>query len=193
MVKVAVTGGIGSGKSYVCRLIERHGISVYDCDSAAKRIMASSDKIKAELCNVVGDNVLSEGRIDKAVLASYLLKSEENAQRINSIVHPAVAKDFISSGYLWMECAILFSSGFDKLVDKVICITAPLEVRIDRIVRRDNISRRCALEWIGRQTLQEEVKALSDYEIVNDGVMDIGIQIDNILASINSFDADCKY
>lgn len=193
MVKVAVTGGIGSGKSYVCRLIERHGISVYDCDSAAKRIMASSDKIKAELCNVVGDNVLSEGRIDKAVLASYLLKSEENAQRINSIVHPAVAKDFISSGYLWMECAILFSSGFDKLVDKVICVTAPLEVRIDRIVRRDNISRHCALEWIGRQTLQEEVKALSDYEIVNDGVMDIGIQIDNILASINSFDADCKY
>lgn len=192
MVKVAVTGGIGSGKSYVCRLIERRGIHVYDCDSAAKRIMASSDEIKAALCRVVGDDVLSEGRIDKVVLASYLLKSEKNAQQINRIVHPAVAEDFISSGYSWMECAILFSSGFDKLVDKVVCVTAPLEVRVDRIVRRDNISRDNALEWIGRQMPQEEVKTLSDYEIVNDGVMDVDIQIDKILASISGFDADCK-
>ncbi len=192
MVKVAVTGGIGSGKSYVCRLIERRGIHVYDCDSAAKRIMASSDEIKAALCRVVGDDVLSEGRIDKAVLASYLLKSEKNAQQINRIVHPAVAEDFISSGYSWMECAILFSSGFDKLVDKVVCVTAPLEVRVDRIVRRDNISRDNALEWIGRQMPQEKVKTLSDYEIVNDGVLDVDIQIDKILASISGFDADCK-
>lgn len=192
MVKVAVTGGIGSGKSYVCRLIERRGIHVYDCDSAAKRIMASSDEIKAALCRVVGDDVLSEGRIDKAVLASYLLKSEKNAQQINRIVHPAVAEDFISSGYSWMECAILFSSGFDKLVDKVVCVTAPLEVRVDRIVRRDNISRDNALEWIGRQMPQEEIKTLSDYELVNDGVMDVDIQIDKILASISGFDADCK-
>lgn len=192
MVKVAVTGGIGSGKSYVCRLIERRGIHVYDCDSAAKRIMASSDEIKAALCRVVGDDVLSEGRIDKVVLASYLLKSEKNAQQINRIVHPAVAEDFISSGYSWMECAILFSSGFDKLVDKVVCVTAPLEVRVDRIIRRDNISRDNALEWIGRQMPQEKVKTLSDYEIVNDGVMDVDIQIDKILASISGFDADCK-
>lgn len=192
MVKVAVTGGIGSGKSYVCRLIGRRGIHVYDCDSAAKRIMASSDEIKAALCRVVGDDVLSEGRIDKVVLASYLLKSEKNAQQINRIVHPAVAEDFISSGYSWMECAILFSSGFDKLVDKVVCVTAPLEVRVDRIVRRDNISRDNALEWIGRQMPQEEVKTLSDYEIVNDGVLDVDIQIDKILASISGFDADCK-
>lgn len=192
MVKVAVTGGIGSGKSYVCRLIERRGIHVYDCDSAAKRIMASSDEIKVALCRVVGDDVLSEGRIDKAVLASYLLKSEKNAQQINRIVHPAVAEDFISSGYSWMECAILFSSGFDKLVDKVVCVTAPLEVRVDRIVRRDNISRDNALEWIGRQMPQEKVKTLSDYEIVNDGVLDVDIQIDKILASISGFDAGCK-
>ena len=113
MVKVAVTGGIGSGKSYVCRLIERRGIHVYDCDSAAKRIMASSDEIKVALCRVVGDDVLSEGRIDKAVLASYLLKSEKNAQQINRIVHPAVAEDFISSGYSWMECALLLDRQAD--------------------------------------------------------------------------------
>ena len=190
--KVAITGGIGSGKSYVCQLMEHRGIHVYNCDNAAKRIMASSEKIQSDLIKVVGNDVVLNGHINKAVLSSFLLESESNALKINNIVHPMVADDFINSGYSWMECAILFSSGFDKLVDKVVCVTAPLEVRVDRIVRRDNISRDNALEWIGRQMPQEEVKTLSDYELVNDGVMDVDIQIDKILASISGFDADCK-
>ena len=193
MVKVAITGGIGSGKSYVCRLLERRGFPVYDCDKAAKRLMSSSVEIQSRLKAVVGEGVILDGAINKAMLAAFLLENDENTRKINNIVHPAVAEDFISSGYSWMECAILFSSGFDKLVDKVVCVTAPLEVRVDRIVRRDNISRHKALEWIGRQMPQDEVKELSDYEIVNDGVMDVGIQIDDILASINVFDADNKY
>lgn len=83
-----------------------------------------------------------------------------------------------------MECAILFSSGFNKLVDKVICVTAPLEVRIDRIMRRDGISRQKAMEWISLQMSQDEMVALSDYEIVNDGIMGLEAQIDSILASL---------
>ena len=83
-----------------------------------------------------------------------------------------------------MECAILFSSGFNKLVDKVICVTAPLEVRIDRIMRRDGISRQKAMEWISLQMSQDEMVARSDYEIVNDGIMGLEAQIDSILASL---------
>lgn len=192
MYKVAVTGGIGCGKSYVCRLIERRGISVYDCDDAAKRIMAFSKKIQAKLVDLIGTDVVSDGCINKAVLAKFLLESEDNARKINSIVHPAVAEDFVKSGYMWMECAILFSSGFDKLVDKVVCVSAPLEVRIDRIVRRDNITRDKALEWIGMQMPQEEVKALSDYEIVNDGIEDIDRQIDNLFALMECRDVEMK-
>lgn len=75
------------------------------------------------------------------MLASFILENDDNVAKINAIVHPAVANDFVKSGCSWMECAILFSSGFNKLVDKVICVTAPLEVRIDRIMRRDGISR----------------------------------------------------
>ena len=189
MVKVAITGGIGSGKSYVCRLLGQRGFHVYDCDSAAKRIMASSPEIQSRLKQVVGGVVVSGGVVNKAVLASFLLKSDDNACKINNIVHPAVADDFVRSGCAWMECALLFSSGFNKLVDKVICVTAPLGVRIDRIMQRDGISREKALEWIECQMPQDEVKALSDYEIVNDESEDLDMQISSILASLESIDA----
>lgn len=184
MVKVAITGGIGSGKSYVCRLLERRGFPVYDCDKAAKRLMSSSVEIQSSLKAVVGEGVILDGAINKAMLAAFLLENDENTRKINNIVHPAVAEDFIRSGYAWMECAILYSSGFNSLVDKVVCVTASTEVRIDRIVRRDGISRQKALEWINKQMPQEDVVALSDFEIVNDGQGNLEQQIDNILASL---------
>lgn len=184
MVKIAVTGGIGSGKSYVCRLLEKRGIPVYNCDNAAKRIIASSEKIKSDLIELVGENIYSCKGLNKTVLASFLLKSSDNTRKVNAIIHPAVADDFIASGFNWMECAILFSSGFNKLVDKVICVTSPKEVRIKRIMERDNITREQADEWINFQMPQEEIAALSDYVIINDGNMDLNNQIDLILASL---------
>ena len=184
MVKVAVTGGIGCGKSYVCKLLGERDIRVYDCDRAAKRIMASSLKIQDELRKLVGDSVYSDGVLNKAVLAAFLLKSEDNTTAVNKIVHPAVADDFVKSGDKWMECAILFSSGFDKLVDKVICVTAPLEVRVERIIQRDGITREKALEWMDKQQPQEQMVSLSDYEIINDGEADLEEQIDSVLTSL---------
>ncbi len=188
MVKVAVTGGIGCGKSYVCKLLGERDIRVYDCDRAAKRIMASSLKIQDELRKLVGDSVYSDGVLNKAVLAAFLLKSEDNTTAVNKIVHPAVADDFVKSGDKWMECAILFSSGFDKLVDKVICVTAPLEVRVERIIQRDGITREKALEWIDKQQPQEQMVSLSDYEIINDGEADLEEQIDSVLTSLGLTD-----
>ncbi len=188
MVKVAVTGGIGSGKSYVCKLLEMRGISIYDCDKAAKHIMASSEDIQSELKRVVGSDVFSDGKLNKAKLASFLLKTESNTLKINNIIHPAVAEDFIKSGYGWMECAILFSSGFNRLVDKVICVVAPIDVRIGRIMMRDGISRDKAIEWINKQMPQDEVMSLSDYVIENDGKKDLDRQINEILVSLNQTD-----
>ena len=188
MVKVAVTGGIGCGKSYVCKLLGERDIRVYDCDRAAKRIMASSLKIQDGLRKLVGDSVYSDGVLNKAVLAAFLLKNEENTTAVNKIVHPAVADDFVKSGDKWMECAILFSSGFDKLVDKVICVTAPLEVRVERIIQRDGITREKALEWMDKQQPQEQMVSLSDYEIINDGEADLEEQIDSVLTSLGLTD-----
>lgn len=186
MRKVAVTGGIGSGKSFVCQLLAKRGIAVYSCDDAAKRLMNSSEKIKTELVALVGENVYAAGELDKAVLTSFLLQSDVNIRKVNAIVHPAVAEDFINSGMKWMECAILFTSGFDRLVDKTICVTASLNIRIQRIMVRDGISESKALDWINLQMPQDEMLRRCDYEIVNDGIVDVDTQIDDILRTINS-------
>ena len=112
-MKIAITGGIGSGKSYVCQLLTQHGISIYDCDSAAKRLMRTSPVLRQQLTKLIGpDTYDAEGQLNKAEVARFLLLSEQNAQAINAIVHPAVAQDFKESGYQWMECAILYESGF---------------------------------------------------------------------------------
>ena len=169
-MKIAITGGIGSGKSYVCRLFEQQGISIYDCDSVAKRLMRTSAQLRQQLCQLIGpDTYDADGRLDKGVVARFLLQSEVNAQAIDAIVHPAVAADFTASDYQWMECAILFESGFERLVDRVIVVTAPQELRLKRVMQRDGITREKALEWMGRQWPQEQVVARSDFQIVNDG------------------------
>lgn len=184
---VAITGGIGAGKSYVCRLLELRGIRVYDCDAAAKRLMRTSAAIRQSLCRLVGDEVYKGNVLQKSVLASFLLESEQNKQAVNDIVHPAVARDFMDSGMHWLESAILFDSRFDQRVsfDAIVCVTAPLELRIRRVMSRDGISREKTLEWIGRQLPQEEMLRRSTFEIANDGHQYLDHQIDEILKQIN--------
>lgn len=178
-MRVAITGGIGSGKSYVCKRLEAFGIKVYDCDAAAKRLMRTSSALQRDLCRLVGDDVYVDGMLQKQVLAKFLLASEDNKQAVNQIIHPAVARDFECSGYEWLESAILFDSGFDRRIhfDYIVCVSAPLEIRIQRVMNRDGISREKTMEWISRQLPQEEVLKRADFEIVNDGMEDIDEQI----------------
>lgn len=180
-MKYALTGGIGSGKSYVCRKLKEYGVEVFDCDASAKCLMRSCRKLQEQLSEAVGKDVFPGGQLDKAALAQFLLASEENTKVINSIVHPAVAEDFRSSGMQWMESAILFEADFRYNVDKVICVSAPLETRVERVMKLDGISREKALEWINRQMSQEEKERLSDYVIVNDGTADLDRQLEELL------------
>lgn len=184
---VALTGGIGSGKSYVCKLLAERGISVYDCDAHAKDLMRTSRTLQKQLSEFVGDEVFRDGHLQKAILAAYLLQSEVHVQAVNAVIHPAVAHDFEQSGQTWLESAILFDSGFDKRthIDKVVCVTAPEEERIRRVMMRDGISREKTLEWIARQLPQEEVVRRSDYEIVNDGIQLLVPQVDQLLSLIS--------
>ncbi|MBR5441150.1 MAG: dephospho-CoA kinase [Prevotella sp.] len=189
MKHIAITGGIGSGKSFVCQLLKKRGIRVYDCDEAAKRLMRSSETLKSALRQLVGKKVYTaDGRLQKRVLAAFLLTSEANKQAVNNIVHPAVAQDFLSSGLSWLESAILFDSGFDARLkfDHVVCVTAPLELRVSRVMQRDGITREKALEWIHCQMPQEEVLRRSDFEIINDGAAELEAQIDEMLEAIES-------
>ncbi len=180
-MKTGITGGIGSGKSYVCRLLEQQGIKVYDCDSAAKRLMRTDPALKEKLTGLIGpDTYLTtdSGQVlNKAAVARFLLASEDNAQAVDNIVHPAVFQDFTDSGMEWVESAILFESGLWRLVDRIVVVTAPEEVRIARVMARDGISREKALEWMARQWPQEELVKRADYEIVNDGLQPLTPQI----------------
>lgn len=181
-MKTAITGGIGTGKSYVCRLLKERGIEVYDCDAAAKRLIRTSGEIRRQLTELIGEGTYTEqGELNKARVSEYLLLSPQNQQSINAIVHPAVAEDFKTSGCEWMECAILFESGFDRLVDRVVCVTAPKEVRLSRIMQRDGISRERALQWMDCQMDAAEVAQRSDIVIVNDGVNTLDKEIDRII------------
>ncbi|MDE6353671.1 MAG: dephospho-CoA kinase [Prevotella sp.] len=184
-MKIGITGGIGSGKSFVCAELARRGIAVYDCDSAAKRIMRSSDNVRTALTRLIGPTAYDgDGRLNKAAVAAFLLASAENAAAIDAIVHPAVADDFRRGGNSWMECAILFETGFNRLVDRVVAVTAPEDVRIRRVMERDGITHEKVLEWMARQWPQEEVRRCADHEIVNDGVADIGQQIDELIVKL---------
>ena len=194
-MKTGITGGIGSGKSYVCRLLQKRGYEVYDCDDAAKRLIRTSPVIRRELTDLIGPDAYFEDRgrrkeeggyiLNKKAVAEFLLASEENAHAIDRIVHPAVFQDFIDSGMEWMESAIIFESGIYRLVDRIIVVTAPEEVRIQRVMQRDGISREKVLEWMGRQLPQDIVRERADYEIVNDGEADLDRQLDALLEIIN--------
>lgn len=178
-MKVGITGGIGSGKSYVCKRLAKRGITVYDCDAAAKRLIRTSPTLQEQIISLVGS-------LDKAAMSRFLLASEANQQAMNAIIHPAVFRDFEARGIEWMESAILFESGAHQLVDKVVVVTAPQEVRIQRVMQRDGITREKALQWISCQWPQDEVKAHADYEIINDGQADIDSQIDELIKDLEA-------
>ena len=195
-MKIGITGGIGSGKSFVCQRLNVRGIAVYDCDAAAKRLIRTSSDIRRQLTALIGPlayeaeaNGTNETngacepqgpRLNKAVVARFLLESEENAKAIDRIVHPAVFRDFEESGFDWMESAIMFESGIYRLVDRIVVVTAPDEVRIRCVMQRDGISREKVLQWMQRQWPQNRVRSLADFEIVNDGVADVDDQIDDL-------------
>jgi dephospho-CoA kinase len=186
-MKIGITGGIGSGKSYVCSQLKFMGIDVYDCDEAAKRLLRTSCSLKKQMCSLIGNETYDEnGILNKKIVADFLLASEENAGKIDAIVHPAVAQDYKASKCQWMECAIIFESGFNMLVDKVVCVVAPEELRVSRVMKRDGISREKVLQWMSKQLPQDSVQKMSDYQIINDGTVGIDTQLKKILLKIKN-------
>lgn len=186
--RIAITGGIGSGKSYVCNKLAERGIKVYDCDTAAKRIMTTETTLQAKLSKVVGEEVVKEGILQKAILTKFLLASDDNKKIINDIIHPAVAADFLASDYQWLESAILFESNFDQRVDfeLIVCVIAPEDIRIERIAKRDNINKELAAQWIKCQMPQEEMVKKADFIIVNNRNSDLSAAINSLLETVST-------
>lgn len=174
MIVLGITGGIGSGKSYISSLLrEKMNVSVYDCDAEAKRLICEDYTIRQKLSELVGVNIYEDGKLQKQMLADFLFASQENAQMMNSVVHPAVKKDFLQwvrqqhDEVVAMESAILYESGFDGTVDKVLFVSAPLELRIQRVMHRDGCTRQQVEARINMQQ-SEAQRGKADYVIEND-------------------------
>jgi dephospho-CoA kinase len=174
MLRIGLTGGIGSGKTTVAHIFEALGIPVYNADDAAKRLMAQDEELKKKIENSFGKESYSGNKLNRKYLAEKVFNDAEKLSLLNSLVHPATIKDaekwmkLQNAPYLIKEAALIFESGAQKNLDFVIGVKAPLALRMQRTMQRDKISADKVKARIDRQ-LDEEMKLrLCDYVIVND-------------------------
>lgn len=193
MIKLGVTGGIGSGKSVVCEVLRLHDIPVYDADLEAKRLNDTSPVIREKLIEAFGAELYKNDKLDRKKLAQLIFNDEKNLHRVNSIIHPELAKHFekwtdgrMEHSIVAIDAAVLFEAGFQQFVDKTITVFSPVETRIERVVKRDNLTKEQILSRINSQMSDEEKIRLSDFVIINDNKHSILEQVSTILKTISN-------
>ncbi len=173
VIRVGITGGIGSGKSTLCALLAARGAAVYDTDLEARRLMEHDAEVVAGVKRLFGDEVYRDGRLDRKKLAAEVFPHPERLQQLNALVHPAVKADFDrwcrarNDGYVVIESAILFESGLDAQVDRTVAVLAPLELRMERACRRDGADPEAILRRIAAQMSDDELARKADIVVVN--------------------------
>ena len=185
---IAITGGIGSGKSIISDILRAMGHKVYDCDTRAKALMDTDESIKNDLIDLISiDAVRNDRTIDRKLLSEIVFNDPDALSRLNSIVHKAVRadlrrwRDTSSDKTVWVETAILFASRLDREVDEVWEVTAPTELRVQRVMKRNSMSREQVLARISSQsTTAAQLHPLTK-AIVNDGVEPVLPQILSLL------------
>ena len=179
MKKIAICGGIGSGKSTVCRMFAERGAAIYDSDSRAKALMHESAELRAALIAEFGEKCYADGALNRPYLAEKVFGSEEQLARLNSIVHPAVKADFLAwaeeqeGDFCILETAILFESGFDAVVDASVAVLAPMPLRVERAMKRDNATKEQIEARIKAQMSDDELMRRADFAIVNIHLKDV--------------------
>lgn len=175
---IGLTGGIGSGKSTIAKYIEQLGVPVYIADLEAKKIL-DSEAVTGKIIDVFGKDIVENGKIDRKKLSNIVFRQPEKLQILNSIIHPEVAVHFKNwvdknqdASIVVKEAAILFESGSYKDCDKIILVTAPKEIRIQRVMKRDKLSRESIESRMANQWSEERKEALSDFIIVNENLSD---------------------
>lgn len=192
MISIAITGGIGSGKSYVSNLLEERGIPIYNADNESKRLTVSDKEIRKGLVALVGEQVyFDDGTLNKSLLASYLFASTEHATQINAIIHPQVKADFrrwleehADCEIVGLESAILYESGFDDVVDAIVAVYAPESLRLERAMKRDGATEAQIRARMSAQMNEEEKRDKADYVVLNDGSACLQKQLDALIYQI---------
>lgn len=189
-IKIGLTGGIGSGKSMVSKLLTTYEIAVYDSDTRAKSLMENDDKIIHSITQIFGKEAYTDGKLNRRFVAEAVFASSSKLLQINTIVHSAVIDDFSrwaeqqSTDILVFESAIIFENGLEKYFDKIIAVVAPQKLRIERVKRRSGLSRKEILNRIKNQTSSKTLRQRADYVIINDDRTAIIPQVESILKSI---------
>ncbi|WP_425393088.1 dephospho-CoA kinase [Ekhidna sp.] len=174
---IGITGGIGSGKTTVCRVFEVLGAKTYYADDRAKMLMHSDEKLVSQIKELFGEEAYVDGKLDRKYIAEKVFKDDALLEKLNGLVHPAVGMDVEQwrnenpdADLLLKEAALLFETGSYKALDKNILVTAPEEVRIERVVSRDKHRNRSDVKAIiDKQMSDEEKRPLADYVVNNDG------------------------
>ena len=175
MKKIGLTGGIGVGKTFVATIFQKMGIAVFSADINAKRCMQEFAELKDAIIRHFGADVYKNGELQKQKLAEIVFTDLEKLNVLNKLVHPFVQVKFEkwcenqTSSFVLKEAAILFESDSHKNLDAVVCVAAPLQIRIERVMQRDRCSEQAVLKRIANQMSEEEKEQLSDFVIVNDG------------------------
>jgi dephospho-CoA kinase len=186
MIKIGITGGIGSGKSTVCRVFETFGIPIFYADTVAKEIMVSDPILTAGIKNTFGaESYNSEGKLNNQHIAGIVFNNSTELAKLNKLVHPAVFRAFDEwlaglpeyTRYIIKEAALLFESGSYKLCDKNILVTAPLAMKLERVMERDGASEAQVQARMDKQMSDEEKVKMADYLIKNDESQSVILQV----------------
>lgn len=190
--KIAIVGGIGSGKSIVSRLFRMMGVPVYDCDTEAKRLMNSDAVLRSALIEAIGTQAYGiDGNVDRAFLASYMFGNPDRVTLVNSIVHPAVRTHFtawaakVGSRIVAVETAILFESGMDADVDAILVVHAPEALRLQRAMKRDGADEQAIRRRMSNQTTDDELLSRASFRVYNDGTVSLIAQVNQVIEALS--------
>lgn len=194
MIRLGITGGIGSGKSVVSKLLRIMDVPVYDSDTESKRLTVQDATIRQQLIDWVGPSVyLADGSLNKPYFASCVFSSSENASKANAIIHPVVKRDFLEwaerqeqAGHQLcaIESAILYEAKFEDVVEAVVMVSASLDTRIQRTMQRDGASYEVVMERIKRQMDDAEKIQKADFVVYNEEDRPLIPQLSEIIASL---------
>jgi dephospho-CoA kinase len=187
---VGITGGIGSGKSYIARIIEKMGYPIYYADIEAKKLMNNHPLIQKSLIDLFGSDIYFKGELNKDKLAGHIFQDENARLLVNQLVHPLVREAFSiwsskqNSSLVFNEAAILYETGTYKQYHEIILVTAPLHERISRVIKRDKVSKEQVLDRIDAQWSDDRKLGLGPFEIINDGKQPLLIQIEEVIQQL---------
>lgn len=180
MLKVGITGGIGTGKSFVADIFSILGIPVYEADRRAKELTEENPRLKKQIVDLLGtQSYTPEGKYNRMYISQLIFRDAELKRALEALIHPEVlndGKDWFkrqeehSYPYCLKEAALLYESGSDRELDKIIVVDAPLELRIRRLIKRDRLSEEEIMSRVGQQWAQAIKKEKADFIIINDGM-----------------------